>query len=196
MIAAVGRRHGLYAGCSRTVTFGEPHPDLWAAYARTMLIHATAIYFSQAGFSLRDVWSRMQRIYEKFGSADEWQLSDQGDVVGYSPCELPVVPRSDFRLEAGTALHWRPSIGPALAGDTVIVEEAGIKRVTLGDPWPVLAVEVKGSTVNCPDILKLPAATTFGGFQTPMTDDGDSILGFSLGSSFMHESDGGDSVID
>jgi len=196
VIAAVGRRQGLCAGCARTVTFGEPHPDLWAAYARTMLIHATAIYFSQAGWTLRDVWSRMQRIYEKFGSADEWQLSEQGAVVGYSPTEHPVVPRSEFRLEPGTAVHWHPSIGPTLAGDTILVEEAGIKRVTIGDPWPVLAVEVKGSTVNCPDILRLPAPTTFGGMHVHLTDEGDSILNFSLADSLLETGRESDSVIE
>ena len=52
------------------------------------------------------------------------------------------------------AVHWHPSVGPALLGDSVLIGENSTEILTPMQEWPKLIIEVKGTTVNCPEILR------------------------------------------
>jgi Xaa-Pro aminopeptidase len=156
-ISAVGRQWGLCAGAARTVCFGTLPEDLCVAYHRTMLVQATGMYFSQPDWELFEIWNRVRRIYEKYGCRDEWQQSDQAEIIAYEACELPLVPKSEFRLSTRMPLHWHPSVGPAVAGDTILVANRQFELLTPTQDWPKLHLEVKGSPINCPDILRREA---------------------------------------
>lgn len=153
-VAAIGRRDGLHVGCSRTVCFGDVPAELKSAHNKAMLIQATGFYFSKAGWELFETWCRIARIFEKFGYPEEWQLAEQGEVVGYSRCEEPVTMKSQFVLAAGMPVHWHPSVGPALAADTILVTESGPELLTPMEVWPRLTVDVKNSSIHRPDILR------------------------------------------
>lgn len=153
VISAIGRRGGLCAGAARTICFDAIPEELQKAHQAAMLIHATGLHFSAPNWQLKDVWDRVARIYEKFGYASEWQLASQADVIGYSPSEVPVIPGSDFTLQPRMAVHWYPSVGPAVMGDTVLLSERGIELITPTEIWPKLTVKVKKTPVACPDIL-------------------------------------------
>jgi len=156
-ISAVGRRWGLCVGAARTVCFGTLPQDIRAAHHRAMLVQATGMYFSQPDWELFEIWNRVRRIYEKYGCRDEWQQSDQAEIIAYEVCELPLVPKSEFRLSTRMPLHWHPSVGPAVAGDTILVADRKFELLTPAQDWPKLHVEVKGSPINCPDILRREA---------------------------------------
>lgn len=158
-ISAVGRRWGLCAAATRTVSFGDPPKDLQSDHHRAALLEATGMFFSQPDWELFEVWNRVQRIYEKYGVADEWRLADQGEVIGYRVVEVPVVPQSQFRLSPRMAVHWHPSVHAAVTGDTILVTDEGFEIVTPMEDWPKVTVEVKHTPVHCPDILRrAPAA--------------------------------------
>lgn len=152
-ISAVGRRWGICAGAARTVCFDAMPKEIQAAHQAAVLIHATGMHFSKADWEIKAVWDRVARIYEKFGHASEWQLATQAEVIGYSPAEVPVIPHSDFPLKSNMALHWHPSVGPAVMGDSVLISERGIELITPCEVWPKLTVQVKQTPVVCPDIL-------------------------------------------
>ncbi|MCA9056286.1 MAG: M24 family metallopeptidase, partial [Planctomycetaceae bacterium] len=152
-VAAVGRRQGLHVGITRTVAFGTPPSQLLDAHHHASMLLGTAVYFSQSGWKIGDVWARIRRIYEKFGAADEWRLADQGEVCGYEPCEAAILPGSDVVLQAGQPVFWHPSIGPATAGDTVLIQPGGQVCLTHAPQWPQLAVSVKGTTIELPGVL-------------------------------------------
>ena len=158
-VSATGTRHGLNVAAARTVSFGEPGQDLKGACHRALLVQATAMYFSQPNWELDEVWKRVARIYEKFGCREEWHEAPQGELIGYEQCEVPVVPASEFRLEPRMMLHWHPSIGPALTGDTVLVGSEQHELLTTTTDWPQVTIEVKGMPLRRPDILRLPAET-------------------------------------
>ncbi len=156
IISCVARRWGLSIALSRTVSL-EPVPrELEIAHRKAMLMHATGMFFSRPGQKLNEVWMRVKRIYEKFGLAHEWQLSDQADVLGYSSREVQLTPDSEFSLSAPMAMHWHPSVGAATLGDTVLVNEHEVEFLTLSRDWPRLTVEIKGHSVHCPDIFVVP----------------------------------------
>ena len=155
VISAVGRKGGLCAAAARTVSFGEPPRELRGTHHRALLMQATGMFFSRADWEVYSVWDRVQRIYEKFGYPDEWRAAPQAELIGYEPAELPIVPRSEFQLEARMPVHWHPSIGPALVSDTILIGESGFELLTPMESWPRVTVEVKGIAIARPDILRI-----------------------------------------
>jgi Xaa-Pro aminopeptidase len=152
-LSATVSRWGLYCGVTRSVVFGSPPDDLLIAFQQAGMLEATGTFFSQAGWPLSTVWQKVHRIYEKQGVGEEWQACDQADVVGYSPCEVQLVPTSTFVLWPRTAVHWHPSVGPAQVGDTMLVSDTGFELVTPPTDWPALSVTVKGKPMHLADIL-------------------------------------------
>ena len=156
-IAVVGRRHGLCAGVTRTVSFGPVDESLREAHAVAAMVDATCIFFSRPQEHVRDVFRRARRIYEKFDHPDEWTLDYQGSLTSYSPCEIPLLPDSDIELLPDMVVRWNPSVGPARSEDTVVVDSRGFEVVTEAQNWPKLEVVVKGFPLLRPDILERPA---------------------------------------
>ena len=153
-IAVTGRRHGLCASLTRTVSFGPLDPDFRAKHAVAAMVDATCIYFSRPAEAVSEVFRRARRIYEKFGHPHEWTLDYQGFAVGYSPREASLVPEAPLPLRSGMALSWSPSVGPARSQCTVVIDERGFEVVTAPQAWPRLDVAVKGFTIVRPGILE------------------------------------------
>ncbi|MGH7201567.1 MAG: M24 family metallopeptidase, partial [Planctomycetaceae bacterium] len=153
-IAAVARRWGLCAAATRTVCFGEAPQDLQAAHHHCGLIQATGVRFSQPEWELFEVWNRVRRIYEKFGHADEWRRAEQAEVIGYRACEVPLLPKSEFRLASGMAMHWHPSVGPAVMGDTFLINADSREVLTPMEDWPRMRIEIKDALIERPEILQ------------------------------------------
>jgi Xaa-Pro dipeptidase len=63
VISAIGRRQGLCVGVSRTVSFGKPPQEVADDHHRTVLIQATGMYFTQAGWGLVDIWNQIGRAH-------------------------------------------------------------------------------------------------------------------------------------
>jgi Xaa-Pro dipeptidase len=158
LVGAIGSRWGLHCACMRAVVLESPAPEVIASYHQAAMLAATAMFFSQSGSPLATVWQKVRRIYEKLGFPDEWQLADQADVIGYRPREVPLVPQTEFELQAGMAIHWYPSLGPVQMGDTVLVGDAPGELMTRPVEWPQLCVTVKGEPVYLPDLLIREAA--------------------------------------
>ncbi len=112
-IAVIGQRHGLCAGVTRTVSFGPVDPEFQKAHSLAAMVDATCIYFSRPRQTIREVFRRAKRIYEKFGCPDEWTLDYQGHLTGYAPSEGLLTPDSDELLQSSTALRWSPSVAAA-----------------------------------------------------------------------------------
>jgi Xaa-Pro aminopeptidase len=152
-IAVVGRREGLHVGAARTVSFGKPPTEFRKAHLDTLLVQATGMFFSQDQWEIYETWNRVERIYEKFGHSEEWHFSDQGCVTGYELCEAPIVPKSQLKLSAGMPIFWQSSIEQAMSADTILVGEKGFDVLTPMDNWPVVKVDVKGVSIQRPDVL-------------------------------------------
>lgn len=180
VINVVGRRNGLHAGVSRTFSFGDPPEGIRAAHYRCALVHAAMMYFSRPGQELSEVWKRFRRIYEKFGFPDEWQNAPQGELLGYAPCEMPVVPASDWPLTDGTAIYWHPSIGPTMVGDSILVREEGYELLTPNEDWPRVTVEVKGQPIARPDILRREVVGLAAIDSDSRFENGDSVLDLDI----------------
>jgi Xaa-Pro dipeptidase len=153
-VSAVGRRHGLCAAVTRTVSFGKVDDDFRADHTLATMVDATCIYFSRPGESISEVFRRAKRIYEKFEHPHEWTLDYQGAQIGYSPRELVFRPDRAETLANGTAVCWSPSVNSARCEDTVVVDDRGYEVVTEAQHWPKIEVQVKGYTLPRPAILE------------------------------------------
>jgi Xaa-Pro aminopeptidase len=153
-LTAVGRRHGLCASASRTVSFGPLEPEFRGCHELASMVDATCIFFSRPGQTVSEVFRRARRIYEKYGHPDEWTLNYQGWVGGYNPREVLLVPDGTLELGHGMPLGWCPSVGSARSEDTVVVDERGFEVVTEAQRWPKLEVTVKGFPIQRPGVLE------------------------------------------
>ena len=111
------------------------------------------MFFSQDQWEIYETWNRVERIYEKFGHSEEWHFADQGCVTGYELCEAPIVPKSQLKLAAGMPIFWQSSIEQAMSADTILVGEKGFDVLTPMENWPVVKVDVKGVSIQRPDVL-------------------------------------------
>jgi Xaa-Pro aminopeptidase len=153
-IAVTGRRWGLCASLTRTVSFGPVEPDFQALHTLSAMVAATCFFFSRPGEPVTEVFRRAKRIYEKFDHPHEWTLDYQGSLVGYSPREAILSPESDLVLEADMPICWNPSVGPTRSEDTVVIDNRGYEVVTAAQDWPLVEVAVKGFVIARPGILE------------------------------------------
>lgn len=152
-IAAAGIQKGLSCAVARTVCFGNPSDELSSAFQKSSMLAATGMFFSQVGSPLTVVWDKVRRIYEKVGHAEEWQLCEQADVIGYQLREMALLPKNDFVIAPRMGIYWHPSVGPCQAGDTILTTEQGPELITPAEQWPTFRVAVKGNAIVMPDIL-------------------------------------------
>jgi Xaa-Pro aminopeptidase len=153
-IAVTGRRLGLCASVTRSVSFGPVGREHRANHSLATMVDATCIYFSRPGEAVSEVFRRARRIYEKFDRPHEWTLDYQGNIVGYSPHEVVLRPDSNHILETDTALAWSPSVQSARTEDTVVIDARGYEVVTAPQDWPQVEVAVKGFVIPRPAVLE------------------------------------------
>jgi Xaa-Pro aminopeptidase len=153
-ISVTGRRFGLCATVSRTVTFGHLDPEFREHHALATMIDATCIFFSRPGEVISEVFRRAKRIYEKFRHPHEWTLDYQGSVIGYTPTEVLLRPDSMLVLDPNMALSWSPSVGAARTTDSVVIDSRGYEVLTKMQNWPAIEVAVKGYVMPRPAILE------------------------------------------
>lgn len=153
-ITATGRRHGLCATVSRSVSFGPADDKFRHCHSLCAMVDATCIYFSKNGEAITEVFRRARRIYEKFEHTHEWTLDYLGFLIGYLPREMLLLPDSALVLEHGTPVCWSPSVGPARSCDTMVVDRRGLELVTAAQNWPQIEVAVKGFVIPRPGILE------------------------------------------
>jgi Xaa-Pro aminopeptidase len=153
-ISVTGRRYGLCASLTRTVSFGNVDAEYRRHQALANMVDATCIFFSRPNEPVSEVFRRAKRIYEKFGHPHEWTLDYQGSLIGYTPREVLLRPDTSLVLEPSMALSWCPSVGAARMQDTVIVDARGYEIVTPMKDWPAIDVAVKGFILPRPGILE------------------------------------------
>ncbi len=138
---------------TRTVAFDRPPQELIDWHQHSSLVQATGMSFSRPGWTFDELFARISRIYEKFGEPEEWRASEQAFVIGYTPQELSITPRSDRRLAPSMAVFWKPTVRCAATGDTLLISDDRCEVLTHLDGWPQLPIMVKSESWPRPAIL-------------------------------------------
>lgn len=153
MIVLCGRRKGLVCSITRLVHFGALPDELRHKADVVAQIDATFINHTRPGRTLGQIFDSAVAAYGAGGFVDEWRLHHQGGPAGYEPREVIATPGSAYRVAAGQAYAWNPSITGTKSEDTVLVGEAGNEVLTTIAGWPTLHVEAAGVEIERPDIL-------------------------------------------
>lgn len=155
-LTVVGRRGGLHACLTRTVTFETPTwlPERFAA---TQRVAATALRATQdvgrAGGSASDVFDAIREAYAAAGYPDEWHEHHQGGMTGYGDREWFARPDSEAPVTPGSAYAWNPTIQGTKVEDTALVTDDGVELLTVTGEWPTTTVEPfgDGDPIELPD---------------------------------------------
>jgi Xaa-Pro aminopeptidase len=157
LLVLCGRRHGLVCSITRLVHFGRLPDELRRKAEAVARIDAAFIHATRPGATLGDVFQKAVAAYAEAGYPDEWTLHHQGGPAGYEPRELFATPGSSFKVQAGQAYAWNPSITGAKSEDTILVAADGQpnKILTAVPGWPTWSVTLDGQTFERPAIWEL-----------------------------------------
>jgi antitoxin VapB len=150
-----GRQKGLVCSLTRLVYFGHLPDELHRKVLATAQVDAAMIDMTRPGISLGEIFTTTTETYARCGYPDEWKLHHQGGPAGYEPRESIAIPGNPFRVAAGQAFAWNPSITGTKSEDTILVSENGREVITQIEGWPLIEVEVEGQMYERPAILEV-----------------------------------------
>ena len=159
LVVIVGVRGGLNVAATRTVTIGEPDPDLAERHLIAAEAEAAAILATRPGNSYGQALQAQLDVYEARGYHDEWRNHTQGGPIGYGAREFGPGPLAapdrftEWPVEVGHAVAWNPTVQGAKAEDTFLVGEDENEMVSNSSTWPTVEVEVDGRVFTRPAIL-------------------------------------------
>jgi Xaa-Pro aminopeptidase len=143
LAVVTGVRGGLNVSCSRSVSAGDPDPELAARHLAACAVEAALIGATRPGRSWEEALAVGQAAYRDAGFDGEWREHVQGGPVGYLSREFDVVPgRADAAelITAGSAFAWNPTVGGAKSEDTFLIGGDGAAVALTNTPdWPVVA---------------------------------------------------------
>jgi Xaa-Pro aminopeptidase len=161
LVVIVGVRGGLNMAATRTVSIGEPDPDLAKRHLIAAEAEAAAITATRPGNTYGQALQAQLDVYEARGYHDEWRNHTQGGPIGYGAREFGPGPLAapdrftEWPVEVGHAVAWNPTVQGAKAEDTFLVGESENEMVSNSTSWPMVEVEVDGQAFTRPAILRV-----------------------------------------
>jgi len=153
VVQAVGRKYGLCAMASRTVSFGPPEEALRRGHDAAIKVSATYVASSWSDALPREILTAGRRIYQLTGFEHDWMLCPQGHVTGRLPVELLITPTTDELLQPAWVITWRATAGPGVCCDTYLLADTGPELVTPTEAWPLKKIRVQGAEFLLPDVM-------------------------------------------
>ena len=153
VLHATARKYGLTASASRTVSFGQPEPELRHDHNAVCRVSASYLASTWPDAVPREILLAGRRIYLISGYEHEWQLAPQGFITGRAPVELLLTPKSEDLFQVGWAVVWNATAGAASSCDTFHITEEGPQVLTPTETWPLKRIRIQGAEFVRPDIL-------------------------------------------
>ncbi len=154
MAVVCAEQAGLIASATRLFSFGEPD-GAWHERQKAICgVDAAMMAATQPGKTLGDVFTVLEKAYDKAGFAGGWQHHHQGGPTGYRTREGRTTPGNPTRIVSNQAFAWNPSLVAAKSEDTMLLPGGGeMEIITATGDWPVVRVEVDGRMIERPDLL-------------------------------------------
>jgi antitoxin VapB len=155
LIATAVERGGINVSLSRSVYWGNVPDEIRSKQEAVNFIEATYYYHSRPGVRLRELFEEGKKVYSEVAYPDEWRNHTQGGIVGYKPREFLVTPDSEVVLRRNNLMGWNPTLPGVKAEDFILVEENGIKQLSIDKRWPYEEIDIKGRNFLKPKILEM-----------------------------------------
>jgi Xaa-Pro aminopeptidase len=153
LIQATGQRDGLYATCSRTVSFGPVGDELRLAHDIAMRQAALFRSLTQPGATIGAVGQIGRQLLANTPHEFDWRLAAPGYGTGRFAAEELRRAGVEEQLALGQAVVWQPRVGPAAAVDTLIVADGEPVVVTPAEEWPMRRFALRsGPQIDVPDV--------------------------------------------
>lgn len=153
VIQATASRYGLYATCSRTVSFGPPPAEGKAAHDLACRVAAVYQSSSMPGESVGSAGEAGAWLLANTPYEFDWRLSQPGYGAGRYPAEELRRQNQDEPFLDGQPVVWQARVGTAAVVDTVVVTADGPAPVTLPELWPFKRIRVRNQAFDIPDVL-------------------------------------------
>ncbi|MBA4063237.1 MAG: hypothetical protein C0501_05900 [Isosphaera sp.] len=154
VVQGTGQRAGLFATCSRTVSFGPAPPAVRLAHDLAVRQAAALRSLTAPDATVGSVGQAARAVLAGTPHEFDWRLSPPGYGAGRFAAEELRRGGAEEPLAAGMAVVWQPRVGPAACVDTLVVTGAEPEVVTPPEDWPVRRLAVRGGPPHdIPDIL-------------------------------------------
>jgi hypothetical protein len=154
VLTLTGRKYGLCASASRSVSFGPPPSDFREEHNGVCKVGATYLASCWPDAVPREIFNTGKRVYGVTGLEHEWQLAPQGFITGREPVEFLLTPKTEELFQVGWAVTWTPTVGAALSCDTFLIAEEGPLLLTPTENWPLKRIRIQGAEFFRPEILQ------------------------------------------
>lgn len=141
MIVVCARRHGLIANLTRWVRIGAARTEDLERERRMLAVEAVYLGATRQGRTLDQVFREGAAAYAENGfDAEEWQNHHQGGAAGYAGRDPRATPETPDVIQDQQAFAWNPSAPGAKVEDTVLLDRAEIRPLTVDPSWPSVTV--------------------------------------------------------
>ena len=138
MMVFCGRRHGLYANLTRSITFDTAPQQ----QQQLLALEAVALAVCRPGQPLAAVYHALAAAYRAAHFSQAIEQHHQGGITGYRAREVLAHPDATVSLQSGMALALNPSLPGIKVEDTFLLSEHGLANLTFDADWP--STEVQG----------------------------------------------------
>lgn len=154
LAAVCGRRQGLIASVTRSVSLRPLSSSLADRHDAAAFVDAIAISSSRSGISLEEILNRIKQAYADRGFANEWQMHHQGGITGYYTRAALAKPGAHQVLKPGMVVAWNPSVQGTKTEDTCLVSTDHPEIMTLSaSRWPIREYWMPPFVIKRPEIL-------------------------------------------
>jgi Xaa-Pro aminopeptidase len=126
------------------VSFGPVPGGVLEKHATVVDVDAAYLAQSRPGISLGQAFSAGEKHFAAGGFYDDWKEHHQGGTTGYAGREVLAQPGADYRLTAGVAVAWNPTVPGAKSEDTFLVLDEGLEQLTRAPEsvWPLASGDI------------------------------------------------------
>jgi Xaa-Pro aminopeptidase len=155
MLVLCFRYHGLVSALTRSVYFGVLPESLRETALAVARIDARMIAGTQPGRTLADMFTLAGKAYADEGQPGAIEQHHQGGPIAYLAREELATPTGAWRITAGQAFAWNPSLRGAKSEDTIVLTNNGAEMLTAMEGWPVWRIETNAGAIERPAILSV-----------------------------------------
>jgi hypothetical protein len=153
VLQATGRKFGLHATVSRTVSRGPMGERDRAEFDAVLRLRAAHLAHSRAGERVAAAVDAGKALLRPTAFEYEWRLAPPVVLTAREPSEGVFLAAAQDRWITGWAAVWQERIGAAALVDTYCLEPDGWKLVTPCEDWPGRRAVLPNRSFDLADVL-------------------------------------------
>lgn len=153
VVTATGKKYGMCATASRTMSFGDPGDAFRASHNAASKVSATYVASSWPDCVPGQILEAGKNVYQLSGVEHEWRELPQGFFTGRRPVEKIITFETGELLKENQAITWQSGSGGAVVTDTCLITKEGPAVITPTETWPLKKIRVQGADFVRPGVL-------------------------------------------